>query len=131
MPEASLYDRIGAAFLEAALTEFYVRAFTDGIIGHLFFGHDRAVITRHQIAFATALLGGPRAYRGRALETVHYALAIRPPHFGRRQMLLREVLDEMRLAPALRDAWLAKEEQLRPLILQPGTPSCGKHERDA
>jgi truncated hemoglobin YjbI len=84
------------------------------------------VITRHQIAFATAMLGGPRGYRGRPLETVHHALAIRAPHFGRRQMLMREVLDEMGLAPELRDAWLAREEQLRPLIMRPGSPSCSK-----
>lgn len=118
-PEASLYERIGAELVERALTDFYVRAFTDGIIGHFFHGHDRENITRQQIAFATAMLGGPRLYKGRALEAVHHPLAIRPPHFGRRQVLMREVLDDQGLAPDLRDAWLAREEQLRPLIMKP------------
>jgi len=113
----SLYERIGREFLVAALTEFYQRAQQDGIIGHFFLNLDLAHITAMQIDFATALLGGPRHYRGKPLGPAHGALKLRRPHFGRRQVLLKEVLDEMGLAPDLRDSWLALEEQLKPLIM--------------
>jgi len=120
----SLYSAIGAAFIEAAITEFYRRAFVDGIIGHFFVGKDQAAITAQQIDFATALLGGPKNYRGRPLASVHAELQIRPPHFGRRQVLMREVLLEKGLATELCDAWLALEESLRPLILPNAPTSC-------
>jgi len=122
--QATLYDRIGPAFIEDALTEFYKRAFVDPIIAHIFFHHDREQITRMQIDFATAMLGGPRRYKGKPLEAAHRSLGIRPPHFARRQRLLAEVFDEYQLDPVLRDAWLRLEEQLRPLIMQPGSVSC-------
>ena len=114
----TLFDRIGAPVVTAAITRFYERAFVDPIIGHFFFAKDRAEITRLQIDFATNLLGGPRHYRGRPLGPAHAALDIRPPHFGRRQVLMREVLTELALTDELAEAWLALEEQLRPLILK-------------
>ncbi len=113
----SLYQRLGDETIRRAIAEFYRRAFTDGIIGHFFFQKDLADITAKQTAFAIAMLGGPRGYRGKPLEAVHRPLPIRAPHFGRRQQLMKEVLAEQGVAPELRDAWLALEESLRPLIL--------------
>ena len=112
----SLYERIGPEVIRRSLTLFYERAFADGIIGHFFFGKDRLHITEMQIEFATAMLGGPRHYRGRPLAAAHAQLDIRRPHFMRRQTLLREVLDEVGVAPELRDAWLGLEEALRPVV---------------
>lgn len=103
--------------IREAITEFYRRAFADGIIGHFFFDKDRDEITAKQIAFAIALLGGPKNYRGQPLGPLHQALAIRRPHFDRRQVLMAEVLDEQGLDPSLRDAWLVLEEGLRQLIV--------------
>lgn len=124
MARTTLYDKIGADTIVRAITTFYERAFTDMIIGHFFFEKDRADITAKQIAFATAMLGGPRNYRGKPLGLAHNDLDIRPPHFGRRQVLMAEVLDELGLAPELRDAWLELEESLRPLILRPLPPGA-------
>lgn len=114
----TLYDRIGANLVSEAITEFYRRAFEDGIIGHFFFGKDREEITAKQISFAASMLGGPRNYQGRPLEPVHRAFDIRRPHFDRRQRLMAEVLNELGLDAELRDEWLALEEQLRPLIVR-------------
>lgn len=118
-PPGTLYEQIGADLIGRCLTVFYERAFTDGIIGHFFFGKDRAHITNQQIDFATAMLGGPRRYRGKPLAVAHADLDIRRPHFMRRQMMMREVLDEMGVPAHLRDAWLALEENLRPLVTRP------------
>ena len=118
MSQRSLYERIGPETIRTSLAIFYERAFNDGIIGHFFFGKDRQHITEQQIAFATAMLGGPRLYRGKPLAAAHGALAIRAPHFMRRQVLLSEVLSELGLADDLRASWLALEEDLRPLIIK-------------
>jgi len=112
----SLYDRIGPEFLAQAIREFYARAQKDLIIGHFFINLDINHIVAMQIDFATALLGGPRNYRGKPLGVAHRNLHLRPPHFGRRQILLKEVLTDLGLAPVLRDAWLDLEEQLKPVI---------------
>ncbi len=113
----TLYEQIGADFIRAALTEFYQRAFSDMIIGHFFFGKDIAHITEQQIAFATGMLGGPRLYRGKALGAAHLDLKLRPPHFGRRQVLMYEVLSGMGLDAELCQGWLSLEEQLRSVVM--------------
>ncbi len=120
---ASLYERIGAELIRQAITEFYRRAETDGIIGHFFFQKDLDDIIRKQIAFATAMLGGARLYKGKSLGAAHADLDLRGPHFGRRQVLMGEVLTESGLSAELRDAWLELEEKLRPLIVQQKTYS--------
>lgn len=117
MSSVSLYERIGDGLIRRSLTEFYVRAFEDGIIGHFFFGKDRLHITTQQIDFAIAMLGGPKNYRGKPLVVAHRDMKFRRPHFSRRQMLMREVLEELGLELELIDAWLELEEALRPLIV--------------
>ena len=116
-PKKSLYELIGPAFIANAVAEFYRRAFLDGMIGHFFFHSDISHITQEQIIFATAMLGGPQQYRGKPLKAAHKPFAIRKPHFGRRQVLMREVLDDLGLDEELKNQWLALEEQFRPIIL--------------
>jgi hemoglobin len=113
----NLYKQIGREFIERAITEFYVRAFKDPIIGHFFFEKDRQDITNKQIAFATSMLGGPDGYQGRPLRQAHEDLSFRRPHFGRRQVLMTEVLTDLGLDDDLKAAWLAKEQKLAPLVL--------------
>lgn len=117
-----LYEAIGPETIRAAITEFYKRAFADMIIGHFFFGKDREDITAKQIDFATAMLGGPRNYRGKPLREAHTPFVLRHPHFNRRQVLMGEVLKDLALDGELAQAWLALEEQLRPLIVN--TQTC-------
>jgi truncated hemoglobin YjbI len=118
----TLYEHIGADFITNAITEFYLRAFNDPIIGHFFFNKNRADITAKQIDFATNLLGGPKLYKGMPLEKAHVLLNIRKPHFGRRQVLMGEVLTEMGLDERLKTSWLELEEKLRGLIVN--NPRC-------
>jgi hemoglobin len=113
----SLYDDIGQETIERAIREFYRRAFDDGIIGHFFFGKDIDEIATKQIQFASRMLGGPVPYTGRSMTAIHTPFKINKAHFGRRQVLMRQVLEEMQVDPALRDAWLAMEERLKSLIV--------------
>lgn len=113
----TLYELIGPVFIENAVAEFYRRAFIDPMIGHFFFHSNIEHITRQQISFTYALLGGPQAYRGQPLKIAHKPFLIRPQHFSRRQVLMREVLTDLSLDKTLIDQWLAQEQQLRPVIL--------------
>ncbi len=116
----SLYERIGYEFIEKAITEFYHRAFADGMIGHFFFKKNQAELTAKQILFASSMLGAKdRKYTGKPLKPAHEDLLIRPVHFNRRQVLMGEVLDDLGLEPILKSAWLDLENQLRSIIVSP------------
>lgn len=123
----NLYEQIGPAVVKQVITRFYELAFADPIIGHFFFGSDQDFITGQQIDFATAMLGGPRRYRGKPLGLAHRGFAIRKPHFGRRQVLMRTVLDDTDLPAELKDEWLAREQQLEPLIVNTRCQTRGYH----
>ena len=79
---------------------------------------------KHQLSFTVGMLGGPSAYSGRPLTPLHAALQIRPPQFARRQMILRESMEEFALDKAVADAWLAAEERLKALIMPDLFASC-------
>ncbi len=114
----TLYQEIGEPVIRKVITEFYVRAFEDLILAHFFVGKDIRHITAMQIDFAITMLGGPQVYRGKPLVPIHQKLNIRPPHFGRRQVLMREVLDDLKVNSEHSAQWLGLEEQLRPVILR-------------
>lgn len=114
---SGLYDQIGHAFIAKAVAEFYKRAFVDVLIGHFFFKSDIQHITEQQVTFVSAMLGGPTQYAGKPLKAAHKPFKIRPVHFNRRQVLMREVLVDMGLEPSLREAWLSIEEQFRQVIV--------------
>jgi hemoglobin len=113
----TLYDLIGPAFIEKAVTEFYRRAFVDPMISHFFFHSDINHITKEQIDFASAMLGGPQNYRGKSLKAAHAPFSIRPPHFGRRQILMAEVLIDLELDKELAAQWLTLENQFKNVII--------------
>lgn len=118
-----LFDAVGGERLEAILRSFYQRCFDDLMIGHFFFGKDHDALLRQQLAFTSSMLGGPRAYEGRSLPQVHGPLSIRPAQFARRQVILRETMDEFGIDAELAAAWLKQEEKLRDIIM-PAPESC-------
>lgn len=115
----TLYEEIGAANVEAVITEFYIRAFQDPIISHFFVGKSRDELTRKQIEFAASMLGSKAGYSGRPLDAIHRPLPIRKPHFGRRQVLMREVLLDKNIPSHLAEEWLRRENLLYSKIVFP------------
>ena len=113
----NLYEQIGESFIRRAIEEFYVRAFVDPMICHFFIGRDRAALTAMQQDFAIAMLGGPKNYKGMPLKDAHLPFTIKPPHFGRRQIIMAEVLRDLGLDPDLAKKWLEMEEALRSVIV--------------
>lgn len=115
--EENLYNKIGSEMIVKIISDFYEQAFIDPIIGHFFFNKDKQSLILKQINFTEALLGADTIYLGRPLLKVHKELAIRRPHFMRRQLLLQQVMQKYRLEANLALAWLEKENQLQSLIL--------------
>lgn len=115
---SSVFDQLGEEKIKAVIAAFYQLAFADGIIGHFFFSHDIAHITKQQQDFAVAMLGGPSRYRGKPLITAHQNLSIHNAHFGRRQVLMKAVLADFKVPENCAQEWLEREESLRPLILK-------------
>jgi len=114
----ALVDQVGGqSFVEQAIKVFYERAQTDPMLSHFFFNLDINELIEKQTSFALSMLGHKSGYRGRPLTAVHHPLPIRPAHFARRQVLMREVLVELGLSEELVAEWLRLENQLRPLIV--------------
>lgn len=115
----TLFEKIGYEKIVEVITEFYERAFDDVFIGHFFINTEKKHIIETQIKFVSAMLGSNEIhYDGLPIKKVHMPLHIRPPHFHRRQIMMREVLDHCHVAEDLKNAWLQKEEQLKGLVLR-------------
>ncbi len=113
----SLYETIGSERLHAILSDFYQRCFDDVMIGHFFFEKNHDELLKQQLDFTTSMLGGPNRYEGRAIAPVHKPLAIRPPHFMRRRVILRETMADHGLDSETIEAWTTIEDRLRNLVL--------------
>ncbi|WP_101831249.1 group I truncated hemoglobin, partial [Frankia canadensis] len=78
----STYDTIGgAASVQAAVDDFYVRINADPSLAPYFAGRDIASLKEHQRAFIAAAIGGPEVYQGRPMRAVHQPLGITDAHF--------------------------------------------------
>ncbi len=113
----TLFDTLGSVLVEKAIREFYSRATQDAMIGYFFFDRDIDHLMEQQIVFATALLGGPKNYRGKPLRAAHSPLSVRPAHFSRRQVIMREVLADLGLTAEQSQQWLALEESFKSAIV--------------
>ena len=114
----SLFQKIGKSLICQIISEFYDRAFEDPYLIHFFRNSSKENLIKNQTDFAIALLGGPKNYSGVSLPKAHHHLNIKPAHFGRRQVIMAEVLNDLKVEPELAKKWLSLEEKLRPLIVK-------------
>ncbi len=115
------YDALGgAAGLRRVLDDFVNRVMNDTIIGFLFERVDREQLIAHEVAFAAAHLGGPKAYAGRPLPAVHRPKRIHRGHFRRRAALLRTTLRAHAAPEDVIARWLATEAALMDQVVSPG-----------
>ena len=114
---STIFETLGSGKISAIISEFYERAFRDLIIGLIFWSFDKEHLSKMQTSFASSMLGGPEKDRGKSLELAHKELRINNAHFGRRQVLMKEVLRDFDIDPEIADSWLQKEEKLKPLVV--------------
>ena len=121
---ATAWQRIGETRLRAVVVDFIERVCTDDMIGFFFAGVDRVRLAELEFQFAARALGASMPYEGRPLGAAHGPHRIMGGQFARRLTILRNTLDDHGVEADIRDAWLAHNEKLRPLITaQPGS-SC-------
>ncbi|RME50483.1 MAG: group 1 truncated hemoglobin [Deltaproteobacteria bacterium] len=106
----------GEAALRRIIDTFVDRMFDDVMIGFFFKGVDRERLKAMEYAFTAAFLGAPVQYTGKPIGAAHARHPIMKGHFDRRLAILRETLIEAGVPDAVREAWLAHTEQLRPLV---------------
>lgn len=115
------YDALGgAAGLRRVLDDFVGRMMGDIIVGYLFDGVDRERLVSHEVAFAAAHLGGPKAYGGRPLPAAHRPKRIHRGHFRRRAAILKTTLLAHAAPQDVIGRWLATEAALMDQVVSPG-----------
>ena len=80
----SVYDHIGGKdSVNVTVDAFYERVLADPILVPFFVDVDMAMLKQQQVDFFSQALGGPEAYRGPDMKTVHAHMAIEQQHFDR------------------------------------------------
>jgi hemoglobin len=78
----TLYDRLGGEpAILAAVDRFYTRVLADPMLAPFFSGIEMSRLKRHQFAFLSQALGGPRQYSGASMSRAHAQLRIEQRHF--------------------------------------------------
>ena len=120
----SIYNEIGHEKLKEILTLFYNRLFEDTFVGFLFASFDKEDLLAKQILFTGKLLGATELkYEGKGLREAHFPHPIRSAHFGRRQVILRSVLEELNVPEPIISEWLALELSLKAFVVK-GRGDC-------
>ncbi len=114
-----LYEKIGKSRVQQVIEGLYDRLFEDPLLGHFFFQRDKATLIARQVEFTLRLLGDMESvYRGKPIPVAHAPLGIRAVHMARRQKVLEAVLEECGVEKADAQEWLARENQLRHLVIK-------------
>jgi hypothetical protein len=109
--------------LRSITAELVERMRGDLMIGFHFRNVDPARLSELEYQHAAAqlgpeILGIEVAYEGRSLKVAHAVHRIPGGHFGRRRELLRQLLVEREIDPALIAHWLQLTDADRPQIVQ-------------
>ena len=92
----TLYERIGGeGAITVAVEKFYVRVLADPMLVPFFGNVDMPRLKRHQFAFLSQALGGPKQYAGASMAKAHAKLRIERRHFDAVATHLVETLREL------------------------------------
>jgi hemoglobin len=78
----TLYEKMGGEpAIKEMVDDFYRDVLADEIVSHFFDHTDMEKQRRHQTAFISYALGGPKQYSGRSMEKAHAGLNLQPEQF--------------------------------------------------
>jgi hemoglobin len=106
-----------AGSVERGIALFVTRMVDDPLLGWTFTGISQVLVQRHSLAFVVAALGGPDAYLGHDLRTVHERFNLTNDHFDRAVIHLIESLREVGISDGVLADVAIRLEPLRPLIV--------------
>ena len=114
----TLYEKLGGQqAIEKVVDDFYNRVLADDTVNHFFAHTDMAKQRRHQTAFISYALGGPKQYTGRSMEKAHEGLHLQPEHFDAIAKHLGEALDVNGVSQEDINTVLAHVSTLREAVL--------------
>lgn len=117
MSERTLFEELGGEpVLRRLIDRFVDRLFDDVMIGYLFRAASRERVKEKEYEHAAAHLGAGIEYTGRPLTAAHARHRIRGGQFMRRVRLLEETFAEFDVPAAVRQHWIERTLELRPLI---------------
>ena len=114
----------GRAGIRAVLAEFYDTVFADVMIGFLFKDSDKRRLIERELELTLRALGADVEYTGRPIAEVHAPFPIMGGHFMRRRQLLCDAMERHALPAAVREAWLAHTDALRPQVTADTSGEC-------
>jgi truncated hemoglobin YjbI len=123
--ERTLFEELGGEpVLRRIIERFVDREFDDLMIGFFFRNASRERVKAKEYEFAARHLGADIPYTGRPIPEAHAAHPIMGGQFMRRLKILEETLQELGVAPHIREHWLAHTEKLRPLVTRDAGGRC-------
>lgn len=120
-----LLEQLGGELaLRRIISDLVDRMTSDLMIGFLFAKVDRQRLKELEFQHAARHFGADVAYEGRSLRQVHAPHRIQGGQFDRRLHILRQVLQQHKVAAEVQRAWLDHQESLRHKIVSTGGESC-------
>lgn len=121
---ASLFDRVGGfGTLSKIVLSFYDRVLDDDVLAHYFADVDMRRLIDHQTKFVAFLMGGPASYTDEHLRLAHARLGIDSAAFDRMTALMRETLEDFRMADRDVDSVIGQMRARRDLIVAATAPA--------
>jgi hemoglobin len=121
---ASLFDRVGGfGTLSKIVLSFYDRVLDDDVLAPYFADVDMRRLIDHQTKFVAFLMGGPASYTDEHLRLAHARLGIDGEAFEQMAEVMRETLEDFRLADRDVDHVIAQIRARRELIVAARTPA--------
>lgn len=114
----TLYEELGKEqAVKEIVDDFYNRVLADDTVNHFFAHTDMEKQRRHQTAFISYALGGPKQYSGRSMEKAHEGLNLQQEHFDAIVKHLGEAMAAHGVSPEDINTALAHVATLKDAVL--------------
>ncbi len=115
---STLYEKIGGQpTIEKVVDDFHNRILADSSVSGFFGKTDMAKQRTHQIGFFSLILGGPKDYKGRAMDQTHTGMSLQQSHFDAIAKHLTDAMTSSGVSADDAKAAMAEVEKLKPAIL--------------
>ncbi|MDH5300020.1 MAG: group 1 truncated hemoglobin [Gammaproteobacteria bacterium] len=123
--DKTLFDRLGGkATLQKVHKRFYDKLYAHPWLGKYFTDKPQQVLENQQTDFMGQLMGGPKAYGGKAPKFAHQHMVISEELFATRSQLLSDAIEECGIGEDLRFEWLEMDAGFRRALVKKSEAEC-------
>ena len=125
--DKTLYERLGGkATYEKVHKIFYDKAYAHPWLSKYFTDKPQEVLESQQTDFMIQLMGGPKAYGGKAPKFAHQHMMISEELFELRAQMLSDSIKEAGIADNLREEWLAADATFKRALVKNSVADCSQ-----